>query len=279
MVATQAPAASETASSMMSYNSIADEIIERARAAFELQLAEARVGIMCELVSNGRDAELFLDCHVCLDAAYDSKLDLVVVNDRSNFYYNDEESDSESEGSKDCDCCSFCGESREEEVAAEPTAATAGPTCDFPKSPPMESMPQPARLHEAASETFTAAVGEDTESEWVAKNRELLAASETFSQGVKNDADINNNLERCLAVYNYLVESPVTLEALRDYPDYRHVSMKKADQIRAVCVSWLEHMSNPYTFYAHFTAEEKQHRRTLINKLYDVCDKYKALKY
>lgn len=254
--------AAKHANNMEIINSIADELVERARAEFEKQLTEARAGIVRDLLRDGVEDGAYIECGVSLQGAYDKKLDLVIVCNT----YDD-----------DCDCgeCNGeeCGEPETEPEEPEP------PKCPYSEfeyrvfTPPVR---QSRRIKEMKKRAVEAEIGATKFAEWCATFRTHMASidyAQTYETGFYKKM---GQLKAAIAIYKLLLEAPESRVILRTFPQMAEVSRLKAEDLREHCHVLLNHMHANCKCYDSYTRAQEDEFEALANQLISACGAYLA---
>ena len=239
-------------------NSIADELVERARAEFEKQLTEARANIVRDLLRDGADGDAYIECGVSLQGAYDKKLDMVIVCNMQD---------------GDCDCGECNGEecNEPEEPVPEPVKCSYG---EFEYRtftlPPRQSQ----RIKEMRKKAIEAEIGAGKFAQWCATVRSHLAECEyaqTHEVGTYKKA---GQLKATIANYKYLLEAPESSAILRTFPQTIMITRLKAEDLREHCYVMLNHMHAKCGCHDSYTRAQEDEVEALANELISVCGAY-----
>ncbi len=273
MASTQARAAKH-ANNMETINAVADELVERARAEFEKQLAEARAGIVRDLLRDGPHSDAYINCGVSFKGAYDKKLDLVIVCNMLDGDCDCGECGETEEPKEEC-CCDFCGEPKEE---PEPQPEPEPVKCPYDEFeyrtfslPPRQSQ----RLKEMRKKAIEAEIGADKFAQWCATIRTYLTELEAAKceTGYANKA---RKLKIAIANYKHLLEAPESSAILRTFPHMATATRIKAEDLREHCYVLLNHMHAKCGCYDSYTRAQEDEFETLSNELIRLCGAYLA---
>ncbi len=276
--------AAKHANNMEIINSIADELVERARAEFEKQLAEARAGIVRDLLRDGVEDGAYIECGVRFEGAYDKKLDLVIVCNMYRTVVRQCLARARYDGDCDCgecngeecgkpdeeSCCDFCGE-------PESDAESEAPKCPYSEfeyrvfTPPAR---QSRRIKEMKKRAVEAEIGAAKFAEWCATFRTHMASfdyAQTYEAGFYKK---EGQLKAALAIYKHLLEAPESRVILRTFPQMVEVTRLKAEDLREHCHVLLNHMHAKCKCYDSYTRAQEDEFEALANQLISACGAY-----